>query len=132
MSFPLDVLVSGIAIANDLTKGVQASVVIEPWESQATDGTITYGDPVTYSAVVDTTRKQKVGVGGELLIIGATVTIIGDVTPNGATGRIEPIDPRDRVTLPDGRVAPIVSVPNSVVNPATNRGLIHEIELGAL
>jgi hypothetical protein len=132
MAFPIEILRAGVALTNKLTAGAQAQIKIEPWVAQDTFGLITYGSPVFYSAVIDSTRKQLRTAAGELLEITATATIIGDVLPNGALGRIEPIDPRDRVTLPDGKQAPIMSVPNSFVDPGTNRGIIHEIMLGAL
>jgi hypothetical protein len=135
MAFPIEILRSGVKLADKLTAGAQAPIVIEPWQSQNGDGTITYGTGVSYQAVIDTTRKQLRTGSGELLIVTATLTIVGDVLPAAGgpyAGRIEPIDPRDRVTLPDGKTAPILSVPNSVVDPGTDRGLIHEILLGAL
>jgi hypothetical protein len=85
---------------------------------------------VTLNAVVDLTRKQRTLTSGRVITVIATLTIVGDVTPNGTTGRKEPIDPRDRITLPDGTTGPIIDAPGAVVDPGTGRGFIHEIMLG--
>lgn len=130
MAFPADVLRAGVAIANTLTAGAQQAITHEPWTSETGDGTVSYGSPVTLRAVVDLTRKQKTTITGTLITVIATLTIVGDVAPNGATGRNEPIDPRDRITLPGGITGPIIGVPNAVVDPGTGRGFIHEITLG--
>lgn len=130
MSFPAEIIRAGVAIANTLTAGVQQNITWEPWIAEAGDGAVTYGSPVTLRAVVDLTRKQKMTITGALVTVIATLTIVGDVTPNGATGRSEPIDPRDKITLPDGTTGPIIGVPNAVVDPGTGRGFIHEVTLG--
>ncbi len=136
MSFPAEILRSGIKIADGLTKGVQSGspdsigdVVIEQWISQTVHGDDSFASPITVSAVIDRTNKL-ITIGSEQVTIGATLTIIGDVQPNGATGRREPIDPRDRITLPDGFTGPVISSPNAVMDPGTNRGFIHEVMLG--
>jgi hypothetical protein len=110
---------------------VQAPITIRAWIGADGYGAATFASPVTYKAVVDTTRKDIAGASGQVLAVVATITIIGDVRPNGAPGRIEPVDPRDIVTLSDGRTGPIVSAPNSVMDPGTGRGFIHEIMIGA-
>lgn len=136
MAFPAEILRSGVKIANTLTKGAQSTVTIEAWVGQDGKGTRQYANPVQVQAVVDLTRKQRPGPTGQLVDIIATITIVGDLAPNGTTGttppRVEPIDPKDRVTLPDGTTGPIVSAPNAVVDPGTSRGFIHEIMLGAV
>lgn len=132
MAFPLEILKSGIGIANKLTKGVQANVTFEAWTGQDGYGVDSFASPVTLTAVVDMTRKQAHVPSGLDVTVMATLTIVGDVAPNGAAGRVEPIDPRDRITLADGTTGPIVDAPGAVVDPSTNRGLIHVVMLGAL
>lgn len=127
--FPAPILRLGIKIADSLTKGVQSYAVLEPWLEQSVHGDDVYGLPVPIQCIVDRTNKM-IEHGGEQITVGATLTVIGDIQPNGATGRREPIDPRDRITLPDGFTGPVISSPNSVIDPSTNRGFIHEIMLG--
>ena len=127
-----DILRSGIAIADTVTKGVQVNVTHEAWTGQNGHGTETYAAAVTRKAIVDLTRKQRPTASGKLVNVVATVIILEPVLPNGAAGRFEPIDPRDKLTLPDGTTGPILNGPNSVMDPATSRGLFNEIYLGEI
>lgn len=132
MSFPREVLVSGIAIADTLTKGVQVAITHEAFIGQSVSGKPTYDTGVSLMAVEDLTSKVEFR-GGQLVTIGATLTIVGDVASNGAVTsppRREPIDPRDRITLSDGSSGPILEAPGAVIDPVTNRGFIHTIKLG--
>lgn len=134
MPFPLDILRAGVALADSLTKGLQCSVQWEAYTGQGANGR-QYAAPVTLSAIVDFTTRQYVSKDGKVSTIAATVTVVGDVLPNGAVTvppRREPIDPKDRITLPNGFTGPIVSAPGAVMDPSTGRGLIHEIMLGAV
>lgn len=129
MAFPREVLVAGIAVANALTQGVQCDCTLEAWISEDGEGVVTYASPVTLRAVVDLTRKSRV-VDGQLVTVVATLTVVGDVAPNGASGRYEPIDPRDRITLPDGRTGPILNASDAVLDPVLGRPFINGIYLG--
>ncbi len=131
MAFPLEVLRGGIALANQLTAGVQVTITHQAWIDQDTFGDPVLADPVPIKCILDLTRRQLQQDDGVTVTVIATATIVGDVSPNGAAGRVEPIDPRDIITLPDGTTGPIINTaPNSVVDPGTGRGLIHEILLG--
>lgn len=131
MGFPLEILQGGIAIANSLTAGVQVEITHEAWIDQDVHGDPVLADPVQIRCVLDLSRRQIQQEDGIIVTVVATATVVGDVSPNGAAGRVEPIDPRDIITLPDGTTGPIIqTAPNSVVDPSTGRGLIHEILLG--
>jgi hypothetical protein len=130
MAFPLEILQSGIAVADALTKGVQAQVTLEQWTGQDEYGNETYATAITIEAVVDYKHKQKTLATGRVVNVVATLTVVGDIAPNSATGRRNPVDPRDKITLPDGTTGPILDAPNAVLDPSTGRGLIHEIMLG--
>jgi hypothetical protein len=52
------------------------------------------------------------------------------VAANGTTGRREPIDPRDRLTLPDGAVGNILAV-EGLGDPDTNHNYFYQVYLGA-
>lgn len=129
MSFPAEILATGIGIADSLTKGVQGTCTLEAWTASDGRGARTYAAPVTFRAVVDTTRKEVIRNGKEVIIV-ATVVIVGDLAPNGAAGRVEPVDPRDRITLPDGTTGTILSSPGAPINPLTGRAFVQLIELG--
>jgi hypothetical protein len=135
MAFPVEILRLGVGLANHLTTGVQQIITIEPWIGQNAHGPL-FGAPVVFDgspgrpmAIVDTTTKQRV-VKGQWINIAGTLTFLGDVSPNGAPGREEPIDTRDRVTLADGTRWPIVSS-GGFNDPGTGRPLAPEVWLGA-
>lgn len=125
-----DIIRSGIAIADTVTKGAQVDVTHYPWESQTGFGVITFGAAVTRKAIVDMTRKQRMTATGTLVNTVATVTFLETVAPNGAAGRREPIDPRDKIVLPDGTTGPIFDAPDSVVDPLTDRPYFNTILIG--
>jgi hypothetical protein len=135
MAFPVELLRLGVGLANHLTVGVQQGVTIEPWIGQDAHSPI-YGTPVVFDGssghpmpLVDLTTKQRV-VKGQWITIAGTLTFLGDVAPNGAPGRIEPIDTRDRITLADGTRWPIVGS-GGFSDPGTGRPLAPEVFLGA-
>lgn len=120
---------NGVAVANTLTETVQATCQLEQWTGQDGKGKATYATAVPFNAVVDYTRKQRFLDGRQVNVV-ATLTVLTPVAPNGGAGRREPVDPRDRVTLPDGTRAPILGTPGAVLDPAGGRPFIHEIQLG--
>lgn len=130
MAFPAEILESSIKIADGLTKGAQDKVIHRAWIGQDVFGEVTYASPITRDAVVDRTNKSIVKE-GQFINISATIIFVGDILPNGAAGRREPIDPRDELTLSDGFTGPIIDAPGAVINPKTKRGFIQRVMLGA-
>jgi len=59
-------------------------------------------------------------------MVEPSVLILEPVDDNGATGRKEPIDPRDRITLPDGRILTQLLV-EMVMDPETNRPYMYMV-----
>lgn len=126
-----------VAIADSVTKslGLQGDITWEAWTGQSGSGTPTYAAPVTIKAIIDTTRQQRPTATGQVLTVVATLTIIEAVTPNTTVTvppRVQPIDPRDRITLPDGTSGPIFSGPGSVFDPVEGRPIVNEIMLGEI
>jgi len=121
MAFPAEILRAGISIANSLTKGVQATVTLERWTGQDAYGTETYGSSTSVRAVVDLTRRQRMSASGRLVTVVAMLTILD---------QIDQIDPKDRITLPNGVIGPILSGPDAVVDPGDNEGFIQEVAIG--
>lgn len=84
-------------------------VVHEPWIGLADDyGKPEYDDPVVLKGLVQEGTRQIRDAVGERITTRACITFFEPVPPNGAEGRREPIDPRDRFTLPSGYTGPIV------------------------
>jgi hypothetical protein len=70
-------------------------------------------DPVTLRGMVQEGTMQIRTARGETIAVRACISFFEPITPNGATGRREPIDPRDRLTLPSGYTGVIVNAPGA-------------------
>lgn len=121
----------GVQIADKVTKSVQGDMILEQWISQSVTGTPTYASPVTVKCIEDDTQKTIVTTAGKVITVMSTLTILQAIPSNGAAGRHEPIDPRDKITTPSGFVGKIIDTPGSVVDPGTGKGFIQSIMLGA-
>lgn len=126
-----DGLVRGaVALANNLTGSLQSSVSHEAWTGQDAFGEATYAAPVTRQAIVEQRIAQfRSQPSGEMVTTTAKVTFLKPITPNGAAGRNEPVDSRDRITLQDGATGPLVNISN-FIDPTTGRGYLTEVWLG--
>lgn len=131
----MGILDIGIAIADQVTKslGFQGTVTLEQYTGQSGYGVETYGSPLPVRCVIDLTRKQRPTGSGKLVTVVATLTILEAVAPNGASvnpPRQEPIDPRDRIVLPNGATGPILSDPAMVLDPSTGRPFMNTVLIG--
>lgn len=107
----LDTLVrSAVKIADSVTKTLQVTVQHEAWTLQAGDGEPVYADPIDRRMLYEIKRRQVTSRDGRELTSQHQLLSLDPIQPNGAEGRREPIDERDRLTLPDGTVAPILSI----------------------
>jgi hypothetical protein len=133
MSFPAEILESGISIARGLTSGVQETCILEQVTGSSPSGDLEYADPIEFHPIVDYTNKVSIR-NAQIVSISATLTVLESISFNTAAvidpPRKNPIDLRDRITLPDGSTGPIISVPGSVSNPRTGTGFIQVIEIG--
>lgn len=126
-----DVIRGAVAVAKTVTSDLQPSVTHEAWTgSGAGYGKSAYAVGVAYPALVE--RKHGLvskAPAGELREVQAKITFLEPVTPNGATGRTEPIDPRDILTLPDGTTGPILKTAG-FISKSTGRPYLTEVWLG--
>jgi hypothetical protein len=104
------VLRSGIAVAKSVTSSLQATVQVEPWIGQDGYGAAVFDAAVELPALVERKQKRIISKDGQEVLSRYYLAFLFPVTANGAAGRQEPIDPRDRVTLPDGDVVTILDV----------------------
>lgn len=126
----LDALVrTGVALAHQITGDLQVVVEHEPWTGTDGYNKPTYGYVKKRKALVERKQRMVRTPTGEEVLSTCTVTILGTVKANGATGRQEPIDTRDRLTLPDDTTAKILSV-EGLIDPTTERPYCYEVALG--
>lgn len=108
------VIRNAIGIANSLTSSLQAEITLEQWTGQNDQGKPTYGSVKRLMAIIDKKQTMRKDAGGQDIVAKHALTILKPIKANGADGRQEPIDPRDRITLPDGTTGPIVDIQGTV------------------
>jgi hypothetical protein len=122
----------GVALADKITggsDGVQDDVTLYPWTGTGTYGEPTYGAGVPISAFIEDRMVTRNEAGGDEISSRTVLTIMRPITPNGATGRREPLDTRDKIVLPDGSTGPILAV-NGPNDPTTHAPFVYEVILG--
>lgn len=125
-----DIVRAGVALADSITTTLQVAVSHEAWTGQDAFGEATYAAATFPLAIVEQKVSQvRSRLTGQMIMTKAKVSFLRPIAPNGAAGRAEPVDTRDRITLPDGFTGPIVAV-NSLTDPTTSRGYLTEVYLG--
>lgn len=117
---------SGVALANSLTASLQVTVTHEAWTGNNVHGKHTYAAPISRLAIVEHKQLLRRTRDATVTMVEPSVLILEPVDDNGATGRKEPIDPRDRITLPDGRILTQLLV-EMVMDPETNRPYMYMV-----
>lgn len=119
----------GVEAAALVTGGEQRLITWQAWLGpKGGFGDQDYAPAVSLQALVQLNPTVS-RAPGELGIL-ATIAVLQEIPPNGAPGRQEPIDPRDVITLPDGRTGPIVEVRHGMLNGNTGRPAMHQLKLG--
>jgi hypothetical protein len=124
-----DLIRSGVATANGITEELQVAVTHEPWVGKDQYGGPVFGTPVSRQALVEMKQRLRRSYTGQEVMQMAAVTFLVPVEPNGAAGRREPIDPRDRITLPDGTTGPILDAAG-LADPDTANPYFQVVALG--
>jgi len=104
-----DLIRSGIATARTITLPLHVSITHRTWIAQSFDGTVTYTN-VTRKALVERKQRLITDKEGRQVMSSGYVGILEEITPNGAAGRQEPVDTKDRITTPDGIDSPVLRV----------------------
>lgn len=125
----VDTIRSAVKIAKDVTSSLQVEVTLRAWKDQDEAGANVYASSVKYPAIVDQKQQERKTSSGKIVMTRASVMILKPVTPNGAAGRVEPIDPRDILILHDGTTGPIVEA-SGFVDAGTERPFFHEVWIG--
>jgi hypothetical protein len=124
-----DLVRDGIALATTLTSDLQDNVVLSRWTGVDGYNKPTYADPVTHPALIENKQRQIRLPGGEVIQSRTKVTFLHPMTAHGAAKRKEPLDPRDKIVLPDGRTGPILDV-KGLIDPSTGFPYMIEVFLG--
>ncbi len=124
-----DIFRDGVALMNTTLADLQGDITIAPWTGHDFNVKPTYAAAVTYPAIINRTQRVLRGKDGQTFNISASVQLLQPVTATVATGRQNPIDPRDKVTLPNGDSWPILRI-GGVDDPSTSAPYAAEIFLG--
>jgi len=119
----LDSLVrSGIALAKTMTNDLQAAVTLERWTGQDRTTKPTYAPGILVQALIEPDTRKVVNADGSSIVLVSRITILGplDDLVGSQAGRTEPIDPRDKITLPDGTTCPIHRIDGVLIDPVTS------------
>lgn len=121
-----DVLRSGVALANRLTGDLQVTVSHERWNGVDDYGQPTYASAVNRKAIVNRTARRLRNDAGEEVVSTASILFLTPIPPLVVTGRQNPIDKRDRISisLPGGGTltGPILSTEGIIDAGSTPAG----------
>lgn len=129
-----DILRDQVASLSNIVDSFKGEAVLHAWIGQDGAGKDEFAAPIPVRAVISMKKEQRFTSGGSLVLTHATLTVldtIADTTPNANQQREQPIDPRDKIILPDGSTAPVVDS-GGPMDPATSRGFINKIVLGTV
>lgn len=123
------VIAMGVEAARAATEGEQRLLTWEAWQGSLGFGRNDYAPAVTLKALVQL-HPTGPAAGNVAAGVIATVVLLQPLPPNGAPGRQEPVDPRDRFTLHDGTVAKAVEWRGAMVNEGTGLPYMSQLRLG--
>jgi hypothetical protein len=119
---------SAVAVAASVTRDLQDIVQHHTWVSQDGLGAATYRIVPRRALVEHKVQLRKLS-DGRLVPVKSKLTLLEEVSANGAPGRNEPVDPRDKFVLSDGSSGTIVDV-SGLINPGQGRPFLVEVFLG--
>jgi hypothetical protein len=102
--------VEAVRVATEGPAGLQVNVTHEAWVGKDGRAKPIYATAVSRAALVQYRRPQEQRTEGQPITHRAILSFLGPIQPVGIPGRREPVDPRDKFTLPDGTTGPIVDV----------------------
>ena len=120
----------GVKTANKLTESLQPQVTLRQWIGQDLFGKVSLASAKTFKAIVVQEPKLHKTSMGQYVQVQAYVAFLQPIPPNNVAGRVNPIDPRDQITLPDGTTGPIVDV-KGFVDAGTNKPMFSEVWIGS-
>ena len=123
------IISNAMKIVDKTTDSLQDSVRHYPWIGNDTYNAPQYAVYTIRKGIVEEKEYSRRMPSGEEILQKASVTFPRPIAPQGAEGRREPIDPRDKIVLPSGYTGPILGV-FGVVDPETHQPYSFEVVLG--
>jgi hypothetical protein len=119
----------GVKLIKETTLSLQPVVTLHQWVAQDLYGKPLYAVITLQAITVQAPNMHKTS-NGQLVAVQAYVAFLEPVPPNGTAGRLEPIDPRDKIVLPDGSWGPIVEV-KGFIDAGTGKPMFSEVWIGS-
>jgi hypothetical protein len=126
------ILVNGVKIISKVTDDAKDEVTLKPWIGDDTKGNVFYASSMTLRALVSKKHQAQFSAMGGMVQVVARVQFVDSVpstTPNAGEERVNPIDPRDIITLSDGTTAPIIA-DGGFVDRVTSQPYAIKVTLG--
>ena len=120
---------SSVSIADNVTKTLQSTVLHSAWIGYGSYAEPLYSTTISRKALVEYKQRMYTMGNGQEIVQKAVITFVGPIEANGAIDRQEPLDSRDKITLPSGYTGPILSV-EGVVDPSTNQPYMFVVVMG--
>jgi len=124
----LDVLRSGVEIANRVTRPIQATVMYKRETGTDEYGAKTYATAVPLHAIVDFQAKQVRTREGVLTVTRATITLL-DIAEIVAATNGQGIDNDDQFIFPDGDSGPTLDI-GGFVDAGTGNPIATTVMIG--
>lgn len=124
----LNVVRSAVAVADKVTRPLQATVTYQRKTGSDNYGTDTYAAAVSLHAIIDYKARQARTPEGELTVSRAVITLLDIDEVVAATGG-QGINNDDKFTLPDGDTGPILDI-SGFIDASTGNPVATEVLLG--
>lgn len=104
-----DLIRASVQLASTTFQPAKSRVQHVTWTGQDGMGAPSTVVVVRWPMLALRRMKHRMANGQEVEVMGS-LTFLEPVPPNGAPGRVEPVDVHDRFILPDGTKPPVVDV----------------------
>jgi len=124
----LDVLRSGVAIADGILKPLECDVSVERYGGTDAYGTDVWLPAITMKAICDWKQSQSTTSSGALTLSRVVVTFI-DIKEMVEKTNGQGISDQDKITLPDGTTGPILNMAG-FIDAGTGKPIATDVYLG--
>lgn len=124
----LDVLRSGIKVADNITKPFQGYVQYRRCTAKDEYGTKTMGSTQLLRGLIDATQRQVRRSDGTFMVVDATIDFL-DVAKVKAATSDKGFSIDDEFTLPDGKKRPTLSA-GGFMDAGTTKPVVYKVMLG--
>ncbi len=132
-----DVVRNAIKTADGITKPFQVIVKHYAWIETDMKGEFEYDPEYVNRECLSQKKRARQRFEATSEISQVTVlTFLGPIAEHGAAGRQEPIDPRDKIILPDGTTGPLSDIgrrselQGGLDDPTTNQPYLFQVTIG--